>query len=62
MRDPKRIWPILKELAVIWNRYPDLRLGQLIGNVAEGTALYYAEDDDLIARLKAFYLGEEVEK
>lgn len=32
MRDPKRIWPILKELAVIWNRYPDLRLGQLIGN------------------------------
>lgn len=62
MRDPKRIWPTLKELAVIWNRYPDLRLGQLIGNVAEGTALYYAEDDDLIAQLKAFYLGEEVGK
>lgn len=62
MRDKERIWPILKELAIIWNRYPDLRLGQLIGNVAEGTALYYAEDNDLIAQLKAFYLGEEVGK
>ena len=61
MRDKERIWPILTELAAIWNRYPDLRLGQLIGNVAEGTALYYAEDDDLIAQLKAFYLGEKLE-
>ena len=61
MRNPKRIRPILRELAVIWKKYPDLRLGQLIGNVAEGTALYYADDDDLIAQLKAFYLGEKLE-
>ena len=30
MRDPDRIELTLKVLADIWNRYPDLRLGQII--------------------------------
>ena len=48
MRDPKRIDVILQEISNIWHKYPDLRLGQLIGNVLEGTSLYYVEDDGLV--------------
>lgn len=55
MRDPNRIGPILKELAKVWQKNPDLRLGQLIGNVLEGPALYYTEDDKLINVLKKYY-------
>lgn len=32
MRDPKRIKRILKLLEVYWTQYPDLRLGQILGN------------------------------
>ncbi len=55
MRDPKRIDVILQEVSNIWHKYPDLRLGQLIGNVLEGTNLYYVEDDGLVAALKDMY-------
>ena len=55
MRDPKRIDVILQEISNIWHKCPDMRLGQLIGNVLEGAALYYVEDDGLVSALKDMY-------
>ena len=55
MRNPERIPEILKRLEKIWLKYPDLRLGQLIGNVVEGIRLYYGEDDNLITTLEEYY-------
>ena len=55
MRDPKRIDGILQEISNIWHKYPDMRLGQLIGNVLEGASLYYVEDDGLVNALKDMY-------
>jgi uncharacterized protein YihD (DUF1040 family) len=58
MRDPKRIPKILNELKSIWSSYPDLRLGQLIGNLytAEFTEdFYYIEDEALIKILRDHY-------
>ena len=57
MRDPKRIDVILQQISNIWHKYPDMRLGQLIGNVLEGAALYYVEDDGLVNALKDTYEG-----
>ena len=59
MRDPKRIDVILQEISVIWRKYPDMRLGQLIGNVLEGPSLYYVEDDSLVKALKDMYESAE---
>ena len=59
MRDPRRIDGILQEISNIWHKYPDMRLGQLIGNVLEGPALYYVEDSGLVAALKDTYDGAE---
>ena len=59
MRDPKRIDVILQEISAIWHKYPDMRLGQLIGNVLEGPSLYYVEDDSLVKALKDMYEGAE---
>ena len=59
MRDPKRIDVILQEIGAIWRKYPDMRLGQLIGNVLEGPSLYYVEDDSLVKALKDMYEGTE---
>lgn len=57
MRDPKRIDTILQEISNIWHKYPDMRLGQLIGNILEGPSLYYVEDDGLVSALKDMYEG-----
>ena len=59
MRDPKRIDRVLQEISNIWHKYPDMRLGQLIGNVLEGPSLYYVEDDGLVQALKDMYNQEE---
>lgn len=59
MRDPKRIDVILQEISTIWHKYPDMRLGQLIGNALEGPSLYYVEDDSLVKALKDVYEGAE---
>ena len=53
MRDPKRIDTILARLGEVWKKYPDLRLGQLIANL--GPAVYYVEDEDLIAAIEKTY-------
>lgn len=49
-RDPARIDSVLTALRVYWNRYPDLRLGQIVGNMADGDP-YYIEDDVLVGKL-----------
>jgi hypothetical protein len=56
-RDPARIPAVLERLGKLWKRYPQLRLGQLIGNVVEpdSNSLYYVEDEELITRLEAGY-------
>lgn len=60
MRDVNRIDKVLEEIKRIWEKYPDLRLTQLIMNLSNSPMLYYLEDDDLIDALKRFY-GEENE-
>lgn len=54
MRDPKRIKRILNLIEEIWTEAPDLRLCQLIGNVAPYDN-YHVEDDDLAKRLVKGY-------
>ena len=56
MRDPPRIGVTLQRIADIWNRYPDLRLAQLLLNVP-GTAgeIYNMEDDKLLQEIEAIY-------
>lgn len=39
----------------IWQRNPDLRLGQLVCNVSASKDLYYWEDDVLATALRKFY-------
>ena len=55
MRDINRIDEILNDIKNIWEKYPNLRLGQLICNVIRDPALYYIEDKELIEALKEFY-------
>ena len=47
-RDPERIISILSKVHEVWNRWPDMRFGQLLIalDVAhEGTDIFYIEDD-----------------
>jgi uncharacterized protein YihD (DUF1040 family) len=58
MRDEKRIKKILKQIEVVWKKYPDLRLFQLLLNplgLPGHTELYYLEDDTLSEILKKYY-------
>lgn len=58
MRDPKRIPEILKQLEVVWKKYPDLRLGQLLVNslyAHKTTILFFIEDDKLIEEIEKFH-------
>lgn len=58
MRDLNRIPRLLRSLAIVWCRNPDLRLGQLIENVSRGTYggpqrdVFQIEDDELLERLR----------
>lgn len=60
MRDKERIESTLKTIESIWNKYPDLRLGQLILNVCSDPVLYYIEDDKLIQELKDYYTNTNI--
>ena len=55
MRDPKRIPKMLNELKGVWSTFPDLRLGQLLLNVAERSTLYYMEYDELMKKIRQHY-------
>ena len=53
MRNPARIKKILKKIKIVWEENPDLRLCQLLANVASNQGwkswpdLFYFEDDYL---------------
>lgn len=55
MRNPNRISDIMYELELLWRRYPDLRLGQLMLNGLSSTDLYYKEDREMVETIKEFY-------
>lgn len=54
MRDPARIDRALNLISVIWHRYPDQRLGQLLINYAWGrdVDVFNREDDDTLSNLR----------
>lgn len=54
MRDPNRIPNVLHDVQRVWEAFPDMRLGQLLLNVAADPALYYMEDEELVHRLLEF--------
>jgi len=56
-RDPERIGPVMLLLWETWDRYPTMRLGQLIAAVA-GCNQFYMEDSALAENLLHF-LGEK---
>ena len=58
MRDPTRIPALLHALEKAWVKHPDLRLGQLIVNVADQRDPFYMEDGELLTRL-IFYPDKE---
>ena len=60
MRDPDRIPIILSQIEMLWERYPDLRLGQLILNVFGKNDFYGVEDEELVDRLYGFYDDLEI--
>lgn len=59
MRDPDRIPVIIELLKQYWQRYPDLRLGQIVGNFTprisamEPGSSYNVEDDVIEESLRA---------
>lgn len=55
MRDIKRIPIILEKVEKIWEKNPDLRLGQLLLNVCREPTLYYIEDEDLVEMMALIY-------
>ena len=55
MRNLDRIDTVLNRLSVVWKRVPDLRLGQLLLNVASDPVLYYLEDEELINKIEQLY-------
>ncbi len=59
MRDPNRIPLVLDAIRQVWERHPDMRLGQLLTaawtfdrNDFSAVDLFYVEDDKLIAAVK----------
>ena len=60
MRDPERIPKVLEVVRRYWEKYPDLRLGQLVANMSSSP--YYLEDEDLVRRLETRMSNEASEK
>jgi len=59
MRDPKRIHRVLETVRQVWERFPDLRLGQLLSaskGVAGPQDLFFVEDDAMEKNLREFEL------
>jgi len=49
--EEKRV--VLERLYALWHAHPEVRLGQLLGNVSSD--LYYQEDFPLVETLEQFY-------
>jgi hypothetical protein len=61
MRDPGRVAPFLGKLLLLWQRYPDMRFGQMVVNVftvqgqdADGPDLFHIEDWQIERRLDLY--------
>jgi hypothetical protein len=52
LRDPVRIGILSNVLRTLWAQTPDLRMGQLLLNLAGTEDLYNMEDDELLERAK----------
>jgi len=61
MRDPDRIPLILQRIEQVWERYPDLRLGQLLLNIESEEGLFYIEDEELARRIEDFFDNLEIQ-
>jgi hypothetical protein len=56
VRPPERIPKVLKTIREVWERFPDLRLGQLLTNATDmGDILYYVEDEELVEKLERYH-------
>lgn len=51
-RNPNRMFTVLSELFLVWKESPDLRLGQLLSNLANTSDLFYLEDENMVARMR----------
>lgn len=54
-RDPDRIDDILEQLEDYWEDHPDLRLGQIVSNIAQKEGVddpFFIEDEELLEGLK----------
>lgn len=56
MRDPQRIKPLIVKIFAIWEKNPDFRLMQLLGNCFPAGDHYYREDEDLDKALTETYM------
>jgi uncharacterized protein YihD (DUF1040 family) len=55
MRDPNRIPGVLQEVQKLWEKHPDLRLGQLLlCTLKQNEDLFNCEDDVLMQRIREF--------
>lgn len=58
MRDKHRIEPFLVELGELWEKYPDLRFGQLVMNLQaianKDSDLFYMEDGQILEAIRSF--------
>ena len=54
MRDPKRIDKVLAVIKKVWEKKPDLRLMQLLGNCFDFDP-YYIQDENLMDYLNEVY-------
>ena len=57
-RDVNRIKPFCDEFAELWSKYPDLRFGQIMSNIARyaqmeyGKDMFYMEEEELMEVLR----------
>lgn len=61
MRDPKRIPKVLARIQAFWEKNPDLRLGQLVSNLAGNEDVFYVEDSKMERNLQNFQAMEAPE-
>jgi hypothetical protein len=52
MRDVNRIRPLLERLIAVWERHPDLRLGQIVSNASPKRDLFNIEDAALMREIE----------
>lgn len=61
MRDVNRIRPLMERLIAVWERHPDLRLGQIVSNASPDRDSFNIEDEALIQAIER-QLGEQQAK